>query len=652
MKMLPGISIVLLFTGYSSAVTETATYLGDSTSSRPLEEALYGIAAIVKDSNNISSPLGYLQGKPTVIQEFDYVVVGAGTAGTAMGYRLSEAGYRVALIEAGGYREYSGPSFGTIPALAGLFASSPKQYNVTDWAFFTEPQAELNYRSLHFPQGKGVGGSSNLGYMLYSRPPASFHDQWAELVDDDSYKLANFQQFYKKAATFNPPTNDSPQFKHASTISDLEDFEPDFQGGPIQVSYPNFVSRWATWVEKALRSVGVNATEGFNRGDLLGYQYAQMTIQPGNAARSSSAEYITTAKKKNLALLKVFPKTEARRLFFEKNRATGVLVTAGDTKERYLIKASREVIVSAGVIKSPQLLMVSGTGPAHVLQQNNIFSISALSGVGQNLQDHISFGLSYEVKLKTGDASIFNYTELEEALHVLRSSSRGVLSSNGLELLSFEKLPFEYRKSLSAAETNALPLRLAQDSPEAVLVSANGHIGDYQTNLFGQFRHKNHATILGTLLASSSQGNITIQAADMVNTPVISPNWLTAPSDKQLAIATFKRIRALFQSAALRPVRLREAWPGESVHTDEQILDTIRQSMFTAGHAAGTCKMGRRQDDTAVVDHKARVKGVQGLRVVDASSLPLLPPGYPGATVVAFAEKIAADMIREEQGLE
>lgn len=188
MKMLPGISIVLLFTGYSSAVTETATYLGDSTSSRPLEEALYGIAAIVKDSNNISSPLGYLQGKPTVIQEFDYVVVGAGTAGTAMGYRLSEAGYRVALIEAGGYREYSGPSFGTIPALAGLFASSPKQYNVTDWAFFTEPQAELNYRSLHFPQGKGVGGSSNLGYMLYSRPPASFHDQWAELVDDDSYK--------------------------------------------------------------------------------------------------------------------------------------------------------------------------------------------------------------------------------------------------------------------------------------------------------------------------------------------------------------------------------------------------------------------------------------------------------------------------------
>lgn len=418
--------------------------------------------------------------------------------------------------------------------------------------------------------------------------------------------------------------------------------------GPIQLSYSKFISPWTNWLKRGLEATGFRPPADDEPPSLPFYLQPQLTVRADDASKSTASEFILKAKLTNLARLRVFTSTEVTKIFFEKSKATGVYGTASGSES--LIKARREVILCAGAVKSPHLLMVSGIGPEDVLKEHNITAISSLRGVGQNMQGHVYFGVSYPVAVETADASVTNIEGFNKSMRRYEASANGILSSNGLELLAFEKLPPKYRHF--SAQTNAHLSKIGRDWPEVEYISANGYIGSYQSDLFQSFNGTNHATILATLSAPISRGNITIQAADMSQPPIISPNWLESKADQEVAIALFRRARDLFLSPVLKSIRLGdESWPGANVQTDQQILDMVRRSFFTTGHLAGTCRMGQRGDGVAVVDNAARVLGVQGLRVVDASSLPILPPGHPIATIYAFAEKIADSIIREQIGI-
>lgn len=395
--------------------------------------------------------------------------------------------------------------------------------------------------------------------------------------------------------------------------------------------------------------MGLNRTEGFNRGDLLGYHYAQTTIRSSDATRSSSARYIYDAREKNLQSLRVFTSSHVTRVLFDANKkATGVQVQSlGVT---HTLKAKKEVILSAGAFQSPQLLMVSGIGPPDTLNELGIPVISALPGVGQNMWDHIFFGPAYSVNFPTLSELFNNPTAFAAALAEYGSNRAGPLSSNCVELLGWEKLPKEYRTKFSS-ETEKELAKFPSDWPEVEHLSVNGYISDFNFPVLQQpLDNKQYASITGAMVAPVSRGNVTITSASALVKPEINPNWLTAKADQEVAIAWYRRMRDVFQTPKLNPIiDGQEAWPGKHIQTDEEILELIRNSLMTVWHAACTCKMGKKADPMAVVDSSARVFGVRGLRVVDASAMPLLPPGHPQSTVYALAEKIADAIIRDLQ---
>ena len=316
----------------------------------------------------------------------------------------------------------------------------------------------------------------------------------------------------------------------------------------------------------------------------------------------------------------------------------------------YTIKAKKEVILSAGTFQSPQLLMVSGIGPRDTLEEHDIPVISELSGVGQNMWDHIMFGPSYHVNFPTLDKTLHDPLALADALLEYTLNAQGPLSSNVVEFLGWEKLPAPYRANMSASTLDALSW-FADDWPELEHISGNGWIGNFAFPVLQQpLDGRQYATNLGAMVAPLSRGNVTITSSDALVLPKVNPNWLSHPGDKEVAVQWYKRMREVWNTPELRSIRVgdEEAYPGLENATDEEILEVIKESLMTVWHAAGTCKMGKSGDDSAVVDNRARVFGVEGLRVVDASAFPLLPPGHPQSTVYALAEKIADAIINNE----
>lgn len=444
--------------------------------------------------------------------------------------------------------------------------------------------------------------------------------------------------------TFTPP-NTEKRRANASTKYNPDSFSAT-DGGPVQVGYTNWVSVWATWLERGLQAIGLEPTTGFNDGSLLGYHYSQSTIRSKDQTRSTSSEYIYKATRENLATLKVYTQTMARKVLFDDNKtATGVLVNSLGVD--YTLHARKEVILSAGVFQSPQLLMVSGIGPAATLAAQGIPVLADRPGVGQNMWDHIMFGPAYEVAFDTLDRVLHDPVTLAGALAEYVADQSGPLSSNVVEFLGWEKLPAKYRDTFSA-ETRAALDKFPADWPEVEHISGNGYIGDFTFPALQQpLNGKQYATNLGALVAPVSRGNVTIRSASTADLPLVSPNWLEAKADQEVAVAWYRRMREVWALDALKPIVVGdEYWPGLDQQTDEQILDVIRNSLMTVWHASGTCKMGKADDAAAVIDNEARVFGVTGLRVVDSSSFPILPPGHPQSTVYALAEKIADGIIK------
>ncbi|KAK8068860.1 hypothetical protein PG994_005476 [Apiospora phragmitis] len=346
--------------------------------------------------------------------------------------------------------------------------------------------------------------------------------------------------------------------------------------------------------------------------------------------------------------------TRGKKIIFDANKkATGVEVGI-DLLPSYVIKAKKEVIVSAGAIHSPQLLMLSGIGPAAHLTQQGIKVIADRPGVGQNFTDHVLFGPSYQVKIDTLNKVIGDPVVLAAAIAEYVLSQTGPLTFNVAEFLVWERVPASVSANMSQATRDALN-SIAPDWPHIEYFSAAGFIGSFDIPWLDQPKDgKMYSSILNTLVAPFSCSNVSLASSSLYDAPKVNPNWMTHKADQELAVAIYRRLRDLYQTEAIKSVRANEAeyWPGlEKMQTDEEILAHVHKTLMAVYHASCTNRMVRRDDPTAVVDSLARVIGVSGVRVVDASAFALLPPGHPQSVVYALAEKIS-DAIIEGVGTE
>jgi choline dehydrogenase len=600
---------------------------------------------------NAGPLLGTSFGIPGANATFDYVIVGGGNAGLTIASRLAEnQTVSVAVIEAGGFYETDNGNYSIVPGYSSYFTGSdPKDYQpLIDWGFSTQPQSGLGGRVLHYARGKTLGGSSARNYMLYQRPTVDSMQRWADEVDDQSYTFERLLPYYKKSVHYTPPNQ---ALYHNSTNNQSPDAFSS-KGGPLEVSFSNLVDAFGTWCQKAFIASGMSQINGFNSGNLIGSAFATLTINPRNAHRSSSeSSFLQAALGKGIGPT-VYKNTMAQEILFEPHdkRATGVQVstagTFGTPSINFTLHASKEVILSAGVFQSPQLLMVSGIGPCNHLRSFNIACLQNLPGVGQNMQDHSMFGIAHRVNVRTSSASANNSTLAAHSAQEFIQNATGTLSIYGPGYYGWEKLPNQIRSNLTRETRRALS-NFPSDWPELELLPSNSFTG-YNTKRVTANLKDGHqyATISAALIAPLSRGTVRLAGSSMNTPPLIDPQWLTDSTDMDLAIQVFKRQRQIWAELVNLGVAAQEEYfPGFNVSTDAQIREYIQKSMTTVHHASATCKMGRSSDAMAVVDSHARVYGVHGLRVVDASSFPFLPPGHPQSTVYAFAEKIADEIV-------
>ncbi|KAJ5958023.1 glucose-methanol-choline (gmc) oxidoreductase [Penicillium vulpinum] len=606
----------------------------------PVALATVGVG---RDPSGITELFGNSFGQPGVNASYDYIVVGGGTAGNAIAARLAldPANYSVAVIEAGSFYEILNsnrtqvPGYDFYSALANFVGGSFE--SLTNFGLQTEPQAGYNDRNILYVAGQTFGGSSASNYMGYSRATVGTFDEWSKTTGDDFWTWDNVYPAYKKSCNFTPPNYNKidPSF---NISYDPNAFES--TGGPLHVSYGNYQGPYGPHLEESLDNLGFTRLPGLNSGKLIGYATITTAIDTEQATRSSSETSFLQLAAKNSSI-KIYPQTLGTRILFdEQKRATGVEVQTNSLTSsfKYQLSATKEVILSAGAWHSPQLLLLSGIGPAATLQEHNIPVVVDLPGVGQGERDQPWMALSYKVNVTTGTQVAAGNAEFSAALvKEYLNNQTGLLSSiGGGQALAFEKFPESYRQKFSNSTREFLDT-FPEDWPEV----------NYLSLEYGAFPEdvgpNDHYLTLGSaLLTTSARGNVTIKSADISDPPVISPNWLLDEGDQEQAIAALERIREIaFNSDIVEE----EYLPGPSVTTREEILDWLRNNMSLIYHAASSCKMGAANDSTAVVDSRARVRGVTGLRVVDASAFPFVPPGFPMATVYMFAEKIAASIL-------
>lgn len=578
---------------------------------------------------------------PTYEAEYDYVIVGGGTSGSVMASRLSEnPSVSVALIEAGTWYEKVAGNESQVPAYDAKY--NAKSANATnpavEWGIVTTPQAGVGNISVHYARGKALGGSSNLNYMLYTHSSYGAMQVWADEVGDQSYTYDHTQKYYLKSLNFTTELADE------RLANSTPSYDPDVVpvGGLLDISYTSFASPWSTWVAKAMDAVGLKNTVAFINGKLLGSSWVVSTINPRNGHRESSAtaflEPFTSRKN-----LKIYDLTRGEKVLFDsKKKAIGVEVTTDG--ETYKLKARKEVIVAAGAFHSPQLLQVSGVGPADLLKQYDIPVVADRPGVGENLNDHVYYGVGYRVNVDT-------FTALQYGDNTLRAEEQwntngtGPLASPGADYVAFGNLPDDIRASFSPDTLSTLAT-LPEDWPEFMFSTIPAYISDFWVPAPpSPMDGYQYASLLATIQCPTSKGTVKISSSSMEDPPLVNPNWLTTKHDVELVVGGFKRIRQILAAPVMSEVTIGpEYFPGAEVETDEQIYEHLMKSYNSISHPAASNKMGKANDPLAVVDSHARVYGVKGLRVVDASAFPFLPPGLPQASVYMLAEKIADDI--------
>lgn len=509
--------------------------------------------------------------------------------------------------------------------------------SLVDWDLLSTPQASAGGRRIHYAQGKTLGGSSALNTMAYHRGTTGAYRRWADMVGDQSYTFDRLLPYFKRTATVTPPNLEKRKAPNATVLYDAGAFDNRF-GGPLQVSWANWVDPTQSWLARALQAIGQQLSQsGLSSGIVNGGAWVPTTIDPKDATRSTSkSSYLEATIRDPRSRLTIHLHSQASKILFDSNKkATGVRIISGS--KSLFVTARKEIILSAGVFHSPQLLQLSGIGPAAMLRSQSIAVVSDLAAVGQNLQDQIFFNVLRGITIPNTGTYIATPDQQVFAVQRYVSNAAGPYSSAG-GYLSFEKLPAASRRTLSA-RTSGLLAGYPSDWPEIEYIASGFPGGFLNLTTVG--------AISGTLLTPTSRGNVSINSASVKSAPVINLNWLSDPADGEILVAAFKRVRQAWNSSAIAGIVTGpEITPGDAVATDEQILNFIRSAAQPIWHASSTCAMGKGGDKNAVVDAKARVFGVKGVRVVDASAIPFSLPGHPQSTVYALAEKIAEDILR------
>ncbi|CZT43416.1 related to choline dehydrogenase [Rhynchosporium secalis] len=572
-------------------------------------------------------------GRPGVNATYDCVIIGGGTAGLTLAYRLTEnSNVTVAVVEAGGFYEQENGNLTIVPGDRAPNLEGP----LTNWNFTTAPQPQLENATSLYARGKTLGGSSAMNFMAYQRGTNDSYTTWAKSVGDESWNFQNLLPYFRRSTNYT-----SPNSAVRALNTSVPNPGPQAYGstsGPIHVSFPNTATPFASWAQLGLREIGIPDIADFSSGALLGSQYCPLTIRPDDASRSSSESgYLQAAfaRSELQPNLKVYTHTLGKKVIFDDNKtATGVVVKSAGIS--YLLSTAKEVILSAGAFQSPQLLMVSGVGPTKHLEEFDILIILDRPGVGQNMWDHVLWPMMYEVNLPT--LATTQGAGEQSAVESYIQNQTGLLANSGGDYLAWEKIPKHYAANLSSSAKFDLA-QFPEDWPDFEYIVDSAQSSDSTINF---------AELRPALITPISRGNVSLKSKDMEDAPVINTGWLTSPTDLEMAVIAIKRTRDFWATNAMKGVIIGdELIPGKNVSTDAQLLEWVKKNVQTVYHASCTCKMGKVEDPMAVVDSKARVIGLHNLRVVDAAAFPFLPPGHPQSTVYALAEKIADDILNE-----